>query len=477
MERFDVLVLGAGPSGLAAAHALSRNGARVAVIEGAPQCGGLMRGLRRGDFHFDLGRKELYSRFPEVHALWSSLLGTDYRPYEHQCGYLYGEHILEKGSPKGMPPAQAARLLGSYLASQLAPGSRVAFRQEDFYRMKYGQAYYDFFVGGFATKFLDPDFSNRPLAQGPVEVPRFAWLRERGERLAGMAAAVSDDQGTVWRHPARGTGQIVETLEQEARAAGACFYMGSRVVRVQADGASRPRVTFARGEERLELEGQAIMTSMPLPILMPVLEPAPGELLRQPPRRDTRFKRSVALVYLMARGRPSFEHNWLEVNDPSYRVGRIVNYASWGGSMVPEGNTGLCLEYFCVEGDGLFDLPDVPLRDLALAEAQRAKLLDPREVFDSFVVRLPHANAATITDDWQHEWMRQASAHVAAIPGLYDINRPGMDRATLAGLDAATAWMTGTAMPGRTLEAPPESGAVPSGAASASPPAWAGSPT
>src|SRR3954470_23366052 len=166
MERFDVLVLGAGPSGLAAAHALSRGGARVAVIEGAPQSGGLMRGLRRGDFHFDLGRKELYSRFPEVHALWSSLLGDDYRRYDHRCGYLYGDRILEKGSIDGMLPSQASRLLGSYVASQLRPGPRVAFNEEEFYRLQYGQAYYDFFVGGFASKFLDPDFSRRPLAQG-----------------------------------------------------------------------------------------------------------------------------------------------------------------------------------------------------------------------------------------------------------------------------------------------------------------------
>lgn len=64
-----VIVLGAGPSGLAASLALCRGGLQPLVLERDDDVGGLMRSFRWRQFTVDLGRKELYTRFPEVDAL------------------------------------------------------------------------------------------------------------------------------------------------------------------------------------------------------------------------------------------------------------------------------------------------------------------------------------------------------------------------------------------------------------------------
>jgi protoporphyrinogen oxidase len=56
--RFDTLVLGAGYAGLFAAHRLSLQGAKVLVVEAAPEIGGLMRSLPCPDrpyIQFDIG--------------------------------------------------------------------------------------------------------------------------------------------------------------------------------------------------------------------------------------------------------------------------------------------------------------------------------------------------------------------------------------------------------------------------------------
>lgn len=53
--RFDALVVGAGVSGLVAATDLSWRGHRVLVVEQDHQAGGLMAGIRRRGFHFDVG--------------------------------------------------------------------------------------------------------------------------------------------------------------------------------------------------------------------------------------------------------------------------------------------------------------------------------------------------------------------------------------------------------------------------------------
>src|SRR4029450_4100489 len=49
------VVIGAGLSGLAAAHALAGRGAEVVVLESAPHAGGVIRTERRDGFLLELG--------------------------------------------------------------------------------------------------------------------------------------------------------------------------------------------------------------------------------------------------------------------------------------------------------------------------------------------------------------------------------------------------------------------------------------
>ena len=50
-ENVDTLVLGAGPSGLAAGYTLAKAGLNPVVLEKDKVPGGLMRSIRHGDFH------------------------------------------------------------------------------------------------------------------------------------------------------------------------------------------------------------------------------------------------------------------------------------------------------------------------------------------------------------------------------------------------------------------------------------------
>src|SRR5262245_12917954 len=110
MRTRDVhsLILGSGPSGLAAGYTVAKAGHKPIILERDKTPGGLMRSVRHGEFVVDVGRKELYNRLAKVEEFWSGILGSDYRQYPHRGGYLYKGRIFEvsrsfRGVRRGMP--------------------------------------------------------------------------------------------------------------------------------------------------------------------------------------------------------------------------------------------------------------------------------------------------------------------------------------------------------------------------------------
>lgn len=455
-NRYDAVILGAGPAGLTAAYCLAKRGARALLVERTPHVGGLMRGIRRGAFQVDLGRRDLHSsRFPEVHALWQELLGDDLRPYKRRVGVLHGGRVLEKysdfrGRLRGMSVRQAAAMAASAFWSQVKPGSRAVGSLEDFYTLRYGRAYYDCFIRGYVQKFDGRDPGSMPAPDGTARMTRFARLRER---LAGHGGDEQPIACAGAHHPALGSQQIADALWQGARAGGVELAGESEALAIDASGGRIRGVTLrSRNGAVRAVQTRHAIVSLPMPVMFKLLGTGVPELLATPPKHERAFLKSTALVYLFAEGEPRFAHNWLEVTDPDLRMARVVNYASWRGRMVPEGKTALCVEFFDAVDGEIARLPKEALLELALSECSANGLIDRAGLFDSLVLQMPATNATTTFSDWLTPWMLEARSHARAIEGLLETNRPGMDRACLAGMEAAEACLTGRPMGERSLD-------------------------
>jgi len=153
--------------------------------------------------------------------------------------------------------------------------------------------------------------------------------------------------------------------------------------------------------------------------------------------------RSTICVYLFLDELPRFPHVWLKVTSPDIKAGRITNYAALSQAMVPEGKTSLCVEYFCDASDALLSFNDEALKELALSECAVSGLIDPKTYLNSFILKLPGANAATSWRDWANNSIRSLLQKIGEFENLYNINRPGTDKATYAGLEAAQAILDG----------------------------------
>ncbi|RYZ62873.1 MAG: FAD-dependent oxidoreductase, partial [Proteobacteria bacterium] len=133
-------------------------------------------------------------------------------------------------------------------------------------------------------------------------------------------------------------------------------------------------------------------------------------------------------VMLILEEKNQFDDNWIYIHDPSVKVGRIQNFKSWSPEMVPDPKMACYgLEYFCFEGDGLWESTDEELIALATKELEKIGLSVPGDVKDGCVVRQKKAYPVYDEDYARHvETVRTEME--TSFPSLYLVGRNGMHK-------------------------------------------------
>ena len=438
-----VAVLGAGPAGLAAAHALARAGSRPVVLERAPHPGGAMRGVRHDGFSVDLGRKVIYERIPEVVALWEELLGEDLRVYPHRIGVLHDGRIIERSSSfrgplRGMPPGMLARGAASFVRAQLrAVGSGPPANYEEYWHRSRGEHLCRVLSQGYNEKFYGSRWRDRPV---DAVVPSLGGDSEAGSfsgavRSLWRRMSRSPELHHPWRHPRRGTGQLVDALVREIEAAGGRFLFGTEIRALSCSGDRVTTVQLRTASGDASLPVQSVISGLPFLALTGLL----GLDASGAPPSDPNRHRQTLLLYLFVEEPARFPHAWLEVTCPRLRAGRITGYANFGGGMVPEGRSCVAVELFAKQGDDILEMDDTGVADLLTAEVTGAGLVTAGRVSERLLLRAPGAEASNQYRTWQSPAFRALVAEVGRFNNLFDVNRAGIDIAAFAGLSAARA--------------------------------------
>ncbi len=114
--KVDVMILGAGPAGLAAAAALAAEGRRCLIVDPAHRVGGSIRTVREGGWIVETGPNTLQLEHAADHELLCSYGLTD-QILEAEAGSAR-RFILSRGVLRGLRPSPLS-LLGSGLLSPL----------------------------------------------------------------------------------------------------------------------------------------------------------------------------------------------------------------------------------------------------------------------------------------------------------------------------------------------------------------------
>ena len=444
-ENINTLILGAGPAGLATAKVLAEADVPPILIERSKVSGGLMRSIKRGEFSVDIGRKELYSRIPEVDRLWRQALGNQYRSYPHRVGVLYSGKIIEtsisyNGFRYGIPWNLFLESGIDYFRYRIKSFVSKPKNYEEFHYQKFGRRFSQIKDQGYQEKFKGKKWIDMP-PQNDESRRRMNLIQSVKKKL--NKSSVQKNKMPEWRHPAKGSGQIAEMLEKSILNNGAQIQFDAEIAGITTSQGRINAVDVKNGSDKLTYYPEHVVSSLPIEILMQIMSKNNKEIKIEKPKDDGSARRSVVLVYLFLDEPPKFDHAWLHVTCPNLKMGRVTNYAGFNGEMVPKDQTCLCVEFFCPEDDPLFELDNDELQALALEECTRARLIDAEKCFDYLAIKLPGVDPSADWQDWLTKSRLLLLDQMKQFKNLYNVNRAGTDVATYAGIKAADAILSG----------------------------------
>jgi predicted dehydrogenase/protoporphyrinogen oxidase len=385
-------ILGGGPAGLTAGYVIGRRGRPGAVFEADGTVGGIAKTIEFNGYRFDLGGHRFFTKLQPVQHLWEEVLGDELltRPRLSRIyfgGKYFAYPITAKDVVGRLGLVESARCALSYLwAARRRNSDAQTF--EDWVTTRFGRRLYDAFFRSYTEKVWGIPGSEIRSLWAAQRIKNFslgkAMLTVLGLRREHVTTLIEE-----FRYPRLGPGQMWEAFAARNEEAGIGIHLNQRCVSLKhSDGRVRSVVMRQNGDV-VEHAVDSVISSIPLSELVLNLDP-PAPPAVQSAARELRY-RDLVLVALMTTEEEPFPDNWIYLHDPETRAGRVQNYGAWSEDMVKPGTTCLGVEYFCFQGDDIWEMSDEQAVELATQELARIGLIDPSKVVDGVKVLVPRA--------------------------------------------------------------------------------------
>ena len=433
----SVVCIGAGPAGLTAAYLLSKEGVPVTVLEQDPDyVGGISRTATYKGFAFDIGGHRFFSKSREVENLWTELLGDDFleRPRKSRIFYrgnLFDYPLRGFDALGKLGLIEAGLCMLSYARARVRPVANPRTFTE-WVTNKFGHRLFEIFfrtytekVWGMRCEEISADWAAQRIKG--LSLSRAIWHALVPPKSGAPREKTIKTLIDSFRYPRRGPGMLWDAAAARVRANGGAVLLGRTVVGITRtpNGGWEVRARDHAGEEQV-FACEHVISSMPMRELASAVQPALPAAATQA-AAGLRY-RDFLVVALMVKERHQFNDNWIYVHDPNVKVGRIQNFKYWSPEMVPNPELNCYgLEYFCFEGDGLWNTSDAELVRLGSEELVRLGLARQGDVLDGTVVRQP--KAYPVYDDVYQQRVETLRAELETnYPNLHLVGRNGMHK-------------------------------------------------
>lgn len=485
------VVIGAGPAGLTAAHELARSSKdwKIIVLEESSEIGGISRTAVYGDCRIDIGGHRFFSKSKEVNDLWAELMPIQGSPSRDDL-LLGRECHVEAGGPD--PEKEDRVMLRRHRVSRIyylrhffdypisiKPATFVAmglartwkagwsylysafFKRpekslEDFYINRFGKVLYSMFFEDYTEKLWGIHPSKIDPSWGAQRVKGLSLWKAIVNIFIPKGGKKETSLIEEFIYPKRGPGQLWETLADNLGKEGSEIRLNARAVALEhANG----RVKAVKLGDGSRIECDAVFSSMPVKDLVASFGDAPEDVAKIAAGLPYRDFITVGLLVdkLAIRNKTSLKtinnivpDTWIYVQERDVRMGRIQIFNNWSPYMVDDvtKHVWVGLEYFCTEGDWMWEMKDEDFIEMATKELRHIGVLGEGEpVRKSVRIKVKKAYPAYFGSYSEFGKVRE---WLDGFSNLYCIGRNGqhrynnMDHSMLCGIEAVRSLLNGT---------------------------------
>ncbi|MCH8842252.1 MAG: NAD(P)/FAD-dependent oxidoreductase [SAR324 cluster bacterium] len=393
----EVLIIGAGPAGLTAAYLLGMHGIKCTVLEKDRQyVGGISRTVTYKGFLFDIGGHRFFSKSKEVEDLWTSLLPNDFLERPRLSRIFYRKNFYSYP----IKPLEVLLKLGIIESSLCV----LSYAKAKIFSIENPRSFEDWVVNQFGRRLFNIFFKTYTEKVWGMSCSEISadWAAQRIKKLS-MATLILNSlnprltgksrETTIktlidkFRYPRKGPGMLWEACADRIAEMGGTVVMDVDVKELRFVVDTRKWHVVCKDPHKAEFTADHVISTAPIRELVTmIIEPKLSDKTIQ--AGHSLMYRDFLIVALITPDKVSLPDNWIYIHDPTVKVGRIQNFKAWSKEMVPDQS--LCcygMEYFCTQGDDLWEQSDESLIELAKKEIDQVGLVRAVDVIDGCVVR------------------------------------------------------------------------------------------
>ena len=447
MAGKKAVIIGAGPAGLTAAYELvKKTDLEVSVYEMGAEVGGISKTITYKGNRIDIGGHRFFSKSDKVMKWWLNILPLQSAPSKDDM--ILGREIPLSQENHGADPEKTDRVMlfrrrlsrifflrkffdypvslssstisnlglarivkigASYAKIRLFP-IREEKSLEDFFINRFGKELYLLFFKDYTEKVWGVGCDKIPPEWGAQRVKGMSISKaviHSAKKLISKDPSIAQKKTETslieqFMYPKLGPGQVWEEVAGKIKEGGGRIYLNHRVVGVKCQGRRIAGLTIRDESSGASehIEADYFLSTMPVRDLISSFETneVPPEVRKVANGLIYRDFITVGLLLkkLKVMNRTNIKtvnnlipDNWIYIQEKDVLLGRLQVFNNWSPYMVKDQNTvWLGLEYFCDEGDELWNKPDKEVAAFAVSEMVKIDMIESQDVIDNVVIRV-----------------------------------------------------------------------------------------
>lgn len=473
-DKKTAIIIGAGPAGLTAAYELlTRTDIKPVILEMSGDIGGISKTVRYKGNRIDIGGHRFFSKSDRVMDWWLQIMPIGAPAEQVRIAYQQKQRTLRITATQPAPQNpdlvmlirdRLSRIyyqrklflypltmsmstiskLGLFRLCRIMLSyayTRIFCRKpektlEDFFIKRFGKVLYKTFFKDYTEKVWGKPCHEIDAAWGHQRIKKLSvskTIRHALQKLTAPKAPADIQQKQTetslierFLYPKFGPGQLWEEVAARIKAMGGEIHLHQEVQGIHLNEGRVTSVTTATAH----FKGDYFFSTMPVKDLVAAMDGTVPQKVRDI-AAGLEYRDFVTIGLLLDKLVVEQEHglikdNWIYIQESDVKVGRLQIFNNWSPFMVSDpGRVWIGLEYFCNEGDELWNMDDQHFINFGIDELQKIGIIRREDVRDSTIVRMKKTYPAYFGTYQQFDELR---AYTDTISNLFLIGRNGMHK-------------------------------------------------